>query len=65
MLARVLSVLFILQGRARQLVSAGVTTPQQLAAADPHTLVQNIEHLYFKQAKRLISSAKVREILSF
>lgn len=47
------------QGRAWQLLSVGINTPQQLAQADPHMLSQDIDHLYYKQAKRLVNSAKV------
>ena len=48
-----------LQGRARQLVSAGITTPQQLASTDPKSLCEMIEHLYPKQAKRMVKATKV------
>ena len=48
-----------MQGRARQLVSAGISTPQQLAATDPKSLCEMIDHLYLKQAKRMVQAAKV------
>ena len=47
------------QGRARQLLSAGIITPQQLASSDPHQLVECMDNLFPKQAKRLIMAAKV------
>ena len=49
----------MVQGRAKQLVSTGITSPQQLAAADPKSLCEMIDHLYLKQAKRMVRSAKV------
>ena len=52
-------ILVELQGRARQLVSVGITTPQQLANTDPKSLCEMIEHLYPKQAKRMVNAAKV------
>lgn len=57
-LAPLLEISGIKQGRARQLTSVGIATPQQLATADPHMLCQDIDHLYYKQAKRLVNSAK-------
>ena len=37
----------------------GISSPQELAVADPRQLTQDINHLYLKQAKRLVNSAKV------
>lgn len=43
-----------------QLLAAGYRTPQDIAAADPTTLSEQIEHMFPKNAKKLIHAAKVR-----
>ena len=43
-----------------QLLAAGYRTPQDIAAADPTTLSEQVEHLFPKNAKKLIHAAKVR-----
>ena len=48
-------------GRARQLLAAGIRTPQDLAMADPAQLCKQVQYLFFNQALSLIQSAKVRE----
>ena len=48
------------QGRAMQLLAAGYRTPQDVATADPTTLSEQIEHMFPKNAKKLIHAAKVR-----
>ena len=42
-----------------QLLAAGYRTPQEIAAADPSTLSEQIEHMFPKNAKKLIHAAKV------
>ena len=42
-----------------QLLAAGYRTPQDIAAADPTTLSEQIEHMFPKNAKKLIHAAKV------
>ena len=42
-----------------QLLAAGYRTPQDIAAADPSTLSEQIEHMFPKNAKNLIHAAKV------
>uniref|UniRef100_A0A8C5UE49 Helicase, POLQ like n=1 Tax=Malurus cyaneus samueli TaxID=2593467 RepID=A0A8C5UE49_9PASS len=54
----------VLEARAKQLYSAGYKTLAHLANANPETLVKVIEHLSRRQAKQIISSAKVTGILS-
>uniref|UniRef100_A0A8C5UBH1 Helicase POLQ-like n=1 Tax=Malurus cyaneus samueli TaxID=2593467 RepID=A0A8C5UBH1_9PASS len=49
----------VLEARAKQLYSAGYKTLAHLANANPETLVKVIEHLSRRQAKQIISSAKV------
>ncbi|NXX99139.1 HELQ Helicase, partial [Centropus bengalensis] len=49
----------VLEARAKQLYSAGYKTLAHLANADPATLVKMIEHLSRRQAKQIISSAKM------
>lgn len=51
--------LFRLQARANQLYNAGYKTLAHLANANPETLVKTIEHLSRRQAKQIVSSAKV------
>ena len=48
-------------GRARQLLAAGIRTPQDLAMADPTQLCQQVQYLFSRQAQNLVQSAKVRE----
>ena len=48
-----------MKGRAKQLLSVGVKTPQDLAKADPLDLCRQVEHLYPKQARKLVAAAKV------
>ncbi|NWV58979.1 HELQ Helicase, partial [Malurus elegans] len=49
----------VLEARAKQLYSAGYKTLAHLANANPETLVKVIEHLSRRQAKQIISSAKM------
>uniref|UniRef100_A0A8C3XY71 Helicase, POLQ like n=1 Tax=Catharus ustulatus TaxID=91951 RepID=A0A8C3XY71_CATUS len=49
----------VLEARAKQLYNAGYKTLAHLANANPETLVRMIEHLSRRQAKQIISSAKV------
>ncbi|NWX13844.1 HELQ Helicase, partial [Aegotheles bennettii] len=49
----------VLEARAKQLYNAGYKTLGHLANADPETLVKVIEHLSRRQAKQIVSSAKV------
>ncbi|NWH62847.1 HELQ Helicase, partial [Geococcyx californianus] len=49
----------VLEARAKQLYNAGYKTLAHLANANPETLVKMIEHLSRRQAKQIISSAKV------
>ncbi|NXU11533.1 HELQ Helicase, partial [Pardalotus punctatus] len=49
----------VLEARAKQLYSAGYKTLAHLANANPETLVKMIEHLSRRQAKQIVSSAKM------
>ncbi|NXX21610.1 HELQ Helicase, partial [Podargus strigoides] len=49
----------VLEARAKQLYNAGYKTLAHLANANPETLVKMIEHLSHRQAKQIISSAKM------
>ncbi|NWW77742.1 HELQ Helicase, partial [Climacteris rufus] len=49
----------VLEARAKQLYNAGYKTLAHLANADPETLVRVIEHLSRRQAKQIVSSAKM------
>ncbi|NWS71937.1 HELQ Helicase, partial [Crotophaga sulcirostris] len=49
----------VLEARAKQLYNAGYKTLAHLANANPETLVKMIEHLSRRQAKQIISSAKM------
>ncbi|NWU68637.1 HELQ Helicase, partial [Pterocles burchelli] len=49
----------VLEARAKQLYNAGFKTLAHLANANPETLVKAIEHLSRRQAKQIVSSAKV------
>uniref|UniRef100_A0A2K6EFE3 Helicase, POLQ like n=1 Tax=Propithecus coquereli TaxID=379532 RepID=A0A2K6EFE3_PROCO len=47
------------QGRARQLYNAGYRSLTHLANANPEVLIGTIDHLSRRQAKQIVSSAKV------
>ncbi|XP_040555071.1 helicase POLQ-like isoform X2 [Gallus gallus] len=49
----------VLEARAKQLYNAGYKTLAHLANANPETLVKTIEHLSRRQAKQMVSSAKM------
>ncbi|NXK11814.1 HELQ Helicase, partial [Herpetotheres cachinnans] len=49
----------VLEARAKQLYNAGYKTLAHLANANPETLVKMIEHLSGRQAKQIVSSAKM------
>ncbi|NWJ10890.1 HELQ Helicase, partial [Crypturellus undulatus] len=49
----------VLEARAKQLYNAGYKTLAHLANANPETLVKMIEHLSRRQAKQIVSSAKM------
>ncbi|XP_010076614.1 PREDICTED: helicase POLQ-like, partial [Pterocles gutturalis] len=49
----------VLEARAKQLYNAGFKTLAHLANANPETLVKTIEHLSRRQAKQIVSSAKM------
>ncbi|KAM4810234.1 helicase POLQ-like [Rhinophrynus dorsalis] len=49
----------VLEARAKQLYNAGYTTLAHLANADPGMMVKTIENLSKRQAKQIISSAKM------
>ncbi|NXW93515.1 HELQ Helicase, partial [Alopecoenas beccarii] len=49
----------VLEARAKQLYNAGYKTLAHLANANPEILVKVIEHLSRRQAKQIISSAKM------
>ncbi|KAL1790926.1 helicase POLQ-like isoform X1 [Sigmodon hispidus] len=49
----------VLEGRAKQLYSAGYKSIMHLANADPEVLVRTIDHLSRRQAKQIVSSAKM------
>ncbi|PNJ52464.1 HELQ isoform 4 [Pongo abelii] len=49
----------VLEGRAKQLYSAGYKSLMHLANANPEVLVRTIDHLSRRQAKRIVSSAKM------
>ncbi|XP_026640887.1 helicase POLQ-like isoform X2 [Microtus ochrogaster] len=49
----------VLEGRAKQLYSAGYKSIMHLANANPDVLVRTIEHLSRRQAKQIVSSAKM------
>ncbi|NWX32044.1 HELQ Helicase, partial [Notiomystis cincta] len=49
----------VLEARAKQLYNAGYKTLAHLANANPDTLVRMIEHLSRRQAKQIVSSAKM------
>lgn len=49
----------VLEGRAKQLYSAGYRSVMHLANADPEVLVKTIDHLSRRQARQMVSSAKM------
>ncbi|NXT35232.1 HELQ Helicase, partial [Pelecanoides urinatrix] len=49
----------VLEARAKQLYNAGYKTLAHLANANPETMVKMIEHLSRRQAKQIVSSAKM------
>ncbi|XP_069450665.1 helicase POLQ-like isoform X2 [Ovis canadensis] len=49
----------VLEGRARQLYSAGYKSLTHLANANPEVLIRTIDHLSRCQAKQIVSSAKM------
>lgn len=49
----------VLEGRAKQLYSAGYRSVVHLANANPEVLVKTIDHLSRRQARQIVSSAKM------
>ncbi|XP_036762252.2 helicase POLQ-like isoform X1 [Manis pentadactyla] len=49
----------VLEGRAKQLYNAGYKSLVHLANADPEVLIKTIDHLSRRQAKQIVSSAKM------
>ncbi|XP_058152223.1 helicase POLQ-like isoform X2 [Dasypus novemcinctus] len=49
----------VLEGRAKQLYSAGYKSLKHLANANPEVLIRTIDHLSRRQAKQIVSSAKM------
>uniref|UniRef100_H0XAQ0 Helicase, POLQ like n=1 Tax=Otolemur garnettii TaxID=30611 RepID=H0XAQ0_OTOGA len=49
----------VLEARAKQLYNAGYKSLTHLANADPEVLVRTVDHLSRRQAKQIISSAKM------
>ncbi|XP_038256909.1 helicase POLQ-like isoform X3 [Dermochelys coriacea] len=49
----------VLESRAKQLYDSGYKTLAHLANSDPETLVKMIEHLSRRQARQIVSSAKM------
>ncbi|XP_043915230.1 helicase POLQ-like [Protopterus annectens] len=49
----------VLEGRAKQLYSAGYKTVVHVANADPEVLIKNVDHLSRRQARQIITSAKM------
>uniref|UniRef100_G3VR53 Helicase, POLQ like n=1 Tax=Sarcophilus harrisii TaxID=9305 RepID=G3VR53_SARHA len=49
----------VLESRAKQLYDAGYKTVTHLANADPEVLIRTINHLSRRQAKQIVSSAKM------
>ena len=47
------------QARARQLVEAGFVGVKEIARADPHRLVQELQQVSRKQARQIVASAKL------
>uniref|UniRef100_G1PW01 Helicase POLQ-like n=1 Tax=Myotis lucifugus TaxID=59463 RepID=G1PW01_MYOLU len=49
----------VLEGRAKQLYNAGYKSLAHLANANPEVLIKTIDHLSRRQAKQIVSSAKM------
>ncbi|XP_044244060.2 helicase POLQ-like isoform X2 [Ursus arctos] len=49
----------VLEGRARQLYNAGYKSLMHLANANPEVLIRTVDHLSRRQAKQIVSSAKM------
>ncbi|XP_039701555.1 helicase POLQ-like isoform X4 [Pteropus medius] len=49
----------VLEGRAKQLYNGGYKSLAHLANADPEVLIRTIDHLSRRQAKQIVSSAKM------
>uniref|UniRef100_A0A8C9LPV5 Helicase POLQ-like n=1 Tax=Piliocolobus tephrosceles TaxID=591936 RepID=A0A8C9LPV5_9PRIM len=49
----------VLEGRAKQLYSAGYKSLMHLANANPEVLIRTIDHLSRRQAKQIVASAKM------
>uniref|UniRef100_A0A8C9P3P1 Helicase, POLQ like n=1 Tax=Spermophilus dauricus TaxID=99837 RepID=A0A8C9P3P1_SPEDA len=49
----------VLEGRAKQLYNAGYKSLMHLANANPEVLIKTIDHLSRRQAKQIVSSAKM------
>ncbi|XP_075400210.1 helicase POLQ-like isoform X2 [Tenrec ecaudatus] len=49
----------VLEGRAKQLYSAGYKSLVHLANANPEVLIKTVSHLSRRQAKQIVSSAKM------
>ncbi|XP_004872391.1 helicase POLQ-like isoform X1 [Heterocephalus glaber] len=49
----------VLEGRAKQLYSTGYRSLMHLANADPDVLIKTIDHLSRRQARQIVSSAKM------
>ncbi|XP_027980019.1 helicase POLQ-like isoform X4 [Eumetopias jubatus] len=49
----------VLEGRAKQLYNAGYKSLMHLANANPEVLVRTLDHLSRRQAKQIVSSAKM------
>ncbi|XP_032961857.1 helicase POLQ-like isoform X2 [Rhinolophus ferrumequinum] len=49
----------VLEGRAKQLYNAGYKSLTHLANANPEVLIKTIDHLSRRQAKQIVSSAKM------
>ena len=52
--------LYLFQGRARLMNTAGYKTLSSVASAKPEDLVKSIQYMPRKAAKQIIASAKVR-----
>ncbi|KAM9238080.1 helicase POLQ-like isoform 1-T1 [Dugong dugon] len=49
----------VLEGRAKQLYNAGYKSLMHLANANPEVLIKTVDHLSRRQAKQIVSSAKM------
>lgn len=54
---------FVLKGRAKQLYNAGYKKIEDVARAKPKELVENIEHMTYRLANQLVSAAKVSIVI--